>query len=206
VTASRRAGAIAVAVATIAFGAALYVRDRVDPWPVTAVAAAVSGAVAVWALGRRRLRALFAVSPRGLAAAAAIGLALVAATHLAFAIAAPWLGPHVRELYASIDSAVPRAVQAAITFAVVVVEELVWRGCALPAAGAPRPSPRQLAIAVALYALPQVVGGEWLLVVAALAVGSVFAVQRARTGRLLEPLVSHAIWSLAIFVVVPLAS
>jgi uncharacterized protein len=199
---TERRAVVAVAVATLAFGAALWLRERVDPWLATATAAVLSGAIAVGALGRARLRTLFAVDARGLAGAVALGGALVLATHLAFRLAAPWLGPHVRGLYASIDTVVPRGAQAAITFGVVVVEELVWRGCAF----AGERSRRGAVGAVVLYALPQMTGGEWVMVLAALGLGTVFAIQRMRTGRLLDALVTHAIWSLAIFVVIPLAA
>ena len=199
---TERRSVIAVAVATVAFGAALWLRERVDPWLATATAAVIAGAIAVWALGRERLRGLFAVDARGLAGAAALGGALVLVTHLVFRLAPPWLGPHVRGLYASIDTVVPRAAQAAITFGVVVVEELVWRGCTF----AGERLPRRAVGAVVLYVIPQIMGGERVLVLAALGLGTVFTIQRVRTGRLLDGLVTHAIWSLAIFVVVPLAT
>ena len=218
-----RRAIIAVVAATGAFGVALWLRGRVDPWLGTATAAAVGGTLAVWALGRRRLRVLLAVDGRGLALAAALGVALVIATHVGFQIAAPWLGPHVRGLYASIDTVVPHQAQAAITFMVVVAEELVWRGCALSVASAvalpvassvdevavslppSRSSSWVVFTSVVLYAIPQILGGEWVLVLAALCLGTVFAIQRVRTRRLLDALLTHAIWSLAIFVVFPLA-
>ncbi len=192
---------VALVVATAAFGLALLLRERIDPWLATATAAGISATCAVWALGRHRLRTLLAVDARGLGAAALLGVALVFATHLAFRIAAPWLGPHVSGLYASIDTVVPHPVQATITFLVVIVEELIWRGCAF----AKRSSPRWAAFAVVLYAIPEVVGGEWILVLAAIGLGTVLVLQRVRTGRILDGMVTHAIWSLAIFVVVPLA-
>ena len=196
-----RRSVVAVVVATLAFGLALLFRDRFDPWLATAAAAVISAACAVWALGHRRLRALFAIDARGLCMAALLGVVLVLATHLVFRLAAPWLGSRVSGLYASIDTVVPHPVQAMVTFAVVIVEELVWRGCAFVR----RSSPRWAAIAVGLYAIPQIVGGEWMLVLAAIGLGTVLAIQRVRTGRILDGLVTHAIWSLAIFVVVPLA-
>lgn len=197
-----RRAAIAVVVGTVAFGAALAVRERLDPWLATAVAAAVSIGVATWALGRARLAALVATDARGALGAVLLGVVLVGATHAAFRLVPASLAGHVAGLYASIDVATPRIARAALTLAVVVAEELVWRGCALALIGAPRS--RSAALAVALYAVPQLVGGEWLLVVAALGLGSVLAAQRLRSGRLVEPLITHAIWSVSIFVVLPL--
>ena len=189
--------AIAIAVGTICFGAALALRTVVDPWLATGAVAAVSALVAAWALGRARLRQLFSSHAGGVLRAALLGVGLVLATHVAFRAVAPLLGAHVAHLYASIDVATPRAARAALTLGVVVAEELVWRGCAVEVAGP--------VLAVALYALPQVAGGEWILVAAALGLGVVLDQQRRRSGNVVEPLVTHAIWSVAIFVVVPLA-
>jgi len=197
-----RRAVLAVVVGTAAFGVALALRERIDPWLATAAAAAVATGVAAWALGRARLAALLAVDGRGALGAALLGALLVGATHLAFRLVPPALGHHVASLYASIDVATPRAARAALTRAVVLAEELVWRGCALALVAAPRRA--SAALAVALYALPQLASGEWLLLVAALGLGTLFAVQRLRSGRLVEPLITHAIWSVAIFVVVPL--
>ena len=195
-TERRTALALALAVGTVAFGAALALRTVVDPWLATGAAAAISALVAAWALGRARLTALFTSDARRIAWAALLGIGLVVATHLAFRAVASLLGAHVAHLYASIDVATPRAARAALTLGVVVAEELVWRGCAV-AIGGP-------VLAVALYALPQLAGGEWILVVAAVGLGAVLDHQRRRTGSLVAPLITHAIWSVAIFVVVPL--
>ena len=188
---------LAVAVGTLAFGAALALRTVLDPWLVTGAAAAISALVAAWALGRARLAPLFTTDVRRVGRATLVGVGLVIATHLAFRAAASLVGAHVAHLYASIDVATPRVARAALTLGVVFAEELVWRGCAV-AIGGP-------VLAVALYALPQLAGGEWILVTAALGLGALFDFQRRRTGTLVEPLITHAIWSVAIFVVVPLA-
>ncbi|MEO7327765.1 MAG: CPBP family glutamic-type intramembrane protease, partial [Minicystis sp.] len=187
---------------TVAFGTALSLRAHLDPWLATAAAAALATAAAALALGRARLAALFARDAREAAGAALLGIVLVGATHLAFRLVPASLAHHVAGLYASIDVATPRAARAALTLAVVVAEELVWRGCALALASAPRPA--SAALAVALYALPQLAGGEWLLLVAAVALGALFTAQRLRSGGLLAPLITHAIWSIAIFVLLPL--
>lgn len=57
---------------------------------------------------------------------------------------------------------------------------------------------------MALYVVPQLVGGVPLLIVAATLLGSLFAAQRLVTGRLADALLTHVLWSVAVFVVVPL--
>ena len=55
-----------------------------------------------------------------------------------------------------------------------------------------------------LYVLPQLAGGVPLLIVAATLLGALFATQRLVTGRLVDPLLTHVVWSVSVFVVVPL--
>lgn len=195
---------IAVGVATAGFAVALGLREVIDPWLTTAASGIVGIALSAWALGAR-LRGLFAFTWRGLAVAAAIGIGLVAATHAAYRLTesiSPTLNDHVRVLYATIAVGHARLPLVGLTLVVVVAEELVWRGAALELFPARRPW--VALVTVALYALPQALAAAWLLVAAALGVGSLFLVQRIVTGRLTDSIVTHAVWSIAIFVVVPL--
>jgi uncharacterized protein len=199
-----RAG-VTLVIATCAYGIALVLRDQTDPWRTTALAATISIALAVWTLGRKTL-ALFAFKLRGALSAAALGIVLVIATHAGFRvveIVSPVLAASIRTLYSSVDVGTGRITLVALTFLVVTGEELIWRGVAIELAGAASPVAAG-ARSVVLYALPQLAGGVPLLMIAAVALGALFAAQRLRTGRLTEPLLTHAIWSIAIFVVVPL--
>ena len=198
---------VTLVVATGGFALALALRERIDPWRATALAAAVAIALSVWTLGPR-LRDLCAITPRGALGALAVGVALVAATHVAFRIvlvASPDLALTIRDLYASIEVGAPRLTLVALTTVVVIGEELVWRGVAIEVLTGPRPALQVAATSVALYVLPQLAGHVPLLIVAAFGLGSLFAAQRLVTGRLVDPLLTHAIWSIAVFVVLPLA-
>ena len=198
---------VTLVVATGGFALALALRERIDPWRATALAAAVAIALSVWTLGPR-LRELCAITPRGALGAIAVGVALVAATHVAFRIvlvASPDLAITIRDLYASIEVGAPRLTLVGLTTVVVIGEELVWRGVAIEVLAGRRPPLHVAAISVALYVLPQLAGAAPLLIVAAFGLGSLFAAQRLITGRLADPLLTHAIWSIAVFVVLPLA-
>ena len=198
---------ITLVVATCGFAVALALRERIDPWRSTAIAAAVASALSLWTLGPR-LRDLCAITPRGALAAITLGVALVAATHVAFRIAlvaSPDLALTIRDLYASIEVGAHRLTLVALTAVVVIGEELVWRGVAIELLAGPRPPLHVAATSVALYAVPQLAGHVPLLIVAAFGLGSLFAAQRLVTGRLVDPLLTHAIWSIAVFVVLPLA-
>ncbi|MCX5742926.1 MAG: type II CAAX endopeptidase family protein [Proteobacteria bacterium] len=200
-------GAITLVVTTLGFAVALALRARVDPWQSTAVAAIVGIALAVWTLGAR-LRPLFAIPPRAAVGAIGLGLGLVVATHLAFrgvVAASPSLAAAVRALYVSVAVETSPILLFLLTTIVVIGEELVWRGVAIEQFAAGRSRFAVAAISVALYVLPQLAGGVPLLILAATGLGGLFAAQRLRTGRLADALLTHAVWSLSVFVVVPLA-
>lgn len=194
--------AIAIVLSTIAFATALALRTRSDPFLTTAAAAILGIALSSWALGRVRLAKLFAISPRGALIAIALGVVLVAVTHLAYHVVSPMLGHEIRGLYASIDNNIASPVLVAITAGVVVAEELIWRGAALELL-APHRRPAAGVLAVALYAVPQLTS-NWILLLAAIGLGSLFTAQRLVTGRLTDPLLTHAVWSVSIFVIAPL--
>ncbi len=197
---------VAVGVSTAGFAIALALREVIDPWLSTAASALVGILLSAWALGPR-LRSLLAITGRGLAVAAAIGIGLVVATHAAYRVTDsvwPTVTDHVRVLYATIAVGHARLPLVGLTLVVVIAEELIWRGAALELFPAKR---ARFAVAtVMLYALPQALAAAWLLVAAALGVGSLFLVQRMITGRLTDSIVTHAVWSIAIFVVVPLGA
>lgn len=195
---------VTLVVSTVAFAAALTLRDLVDPWRSTAIAAVLGGALSAWTLGPR-LRPLLRVTLRGVATSVLLGAALVAATHAAFALvrlAAASLAGTVRDLYVSIDLGVGRLPLALLTALIVIGEELVWRGVAVELVR-DRPRLTIAAISVALYVAPQLPGHVPVLIAAAAGLGSVFAAQRLATGRLTDSILTHAIWSVAVFVVVP---
>jgi len=199
-------GVVTLAVATIGFALALVFRERVDPWRSTAAAALVGIVMAAWTLGPR-LRTLFVVTPRGALGATGLGVALVAATHGGFQLirlVSPDLAVAVRGLYVSIDLGSSQLVLAALTAVVVLGEELVWRGVAIDVLGT-RPKLELGAMSVALYVVPQLPGHVPVLIAAAAGLGSVFAAQRLVTGRLSDALITHAIWSVAVFVVFPVS-
>jgi len=179
----------------------------VDPWRSTAAAAAVSIALSAWALGPR-LRGLFAITVRGAMVAVGLGVGLVAATHLGFQLirmVSPGLAAAVGGLYASIDLGASRPILALVTVIIVIGEELVWRGVAIDVISERRSRLEVGAASVALYVLPQLPGHVPVLIAAATVMGGVFAAQRILTGRVTDPVLTHAIWSVAVFVVFPVS-
>lgn len=203
---SKLRGVVTLVVATVAFAAALVLRQSVDPWRATALAAVIGIALSAWTLGPR-LRPLLAIDGAGVARAIVLGAVLVGATHAAFAAVraiSPELAITVRGLYLSIEQGDSRIALALITTLIVTGEELVWRGVGLAIARAGSPLGCAV-VSVALYVLPQLAGHVPVLIAAAIGLGAIFAAQRLVTGRLTDVIITHAIWSIAVFILLPVA-
>ena len=200
--------ALTILVATILFGLGIAIRSQFNPWLLNLLAALVSCILAVAVL-RKRLLELIEVRRNAALGAVALGVVMVALTHVGYrgmVLAVPALQGVVEGLYQDIRStAPPMAIMLPLIGFIVVAEELIWRGVAFQLLE-PRLSRGQIVVAsTLLYALPQVIGGAWLLLVTALFVGAVFSVQRAISGRISEPILTHATWSISIFGVLPLS-
>jgi membrane protease YdiL (CAAX protease family) len=127
-------------------------------------------------------------------------------TYVAYAVAIrvwPGMAPHVVELYAASRGGDPGSALV-WTLIILAAEESLWRGWLL------RPLSRlvgrrgALALSLATYALAQVGSGSGILVLAALACGAIWLAERAWTGSVVAPLLSHAIWTPVIIHLVPL--
>lgn len=203
----QRWGVVAIALGTIMFGAAIAYRDVVSPWLTNLAAAMVAIALASFAL-RGQARKLLAFRPRSTAVAVGLGLLMVAATHASFRVAVgllPGLEDRVADLYSDIrTTTLGVAITIPLIMAVVFSEELLWRGVAIELCRRRLSRPSAALVAVGLYAAPQLIGGSWILVAAAVVVGGVLTAQRLITKRLTEPIITHAIWSLSIFSLAPL--
>jgi hypothetical protein len=200
-----------VALATLCFAAALLAKGELNVWAVTAGAAVLSLAAA-FAADRRRLAALLVPRRRDAVLGLAAGAALVLATHLLYGLAArllPDLQAVVRQLYAELEAPPGPLAALPITAVVVLAEEVVWRGLLVDEllarlGTAPQRRTALLAAATLLYAVPHLVAGIPVLLLAALALGAVWTTLRLATGGLGAPLLSHLVWSAAVFALWPL--
>jgi membrane protease YdiL (CAAX protease family) len=176
---------------------------RVVPlWPALAALAAVSW----WAAWHPYLATRLRPTPRLLAMGALSGLALYAL----FCAGALVLGE--TPLWPLVQDAaeLPRTTVPAVAAALLIVlvtspsEEVLWRG-AVFARLTRRYGPgwRPVAGTTVLYALFVGLSGSLALVAAALVCGTVWARQRQVTGSIVPGLVSHALWSLLMFLYIP---
>lgn len=139
----------------------------------------------------------------GLAVGLGVGAVTLAGTYLLWPVLRglyPPMVDDVRQLYASIPVT---PVTLPVVVLVVVAEELLWRGCLVTGERSTLHL-RAIVLVTLLYAGAQAGSGLPLLGAAGLLLGGVWAAEAIWTGSLLAPLVSHAIWTLAVFWVAPL--
>ncbi|UJR87032.1 type II CAAX prenyl endopeptidase Rce1 family protein [Sandaracinus amylolyticus] len=200
---SPRVAWLAFGLALVALSASLAIRGEVSVWASTATAGVI-GIAATLATTRIELR----TSPRWIAIGVASGLAMAIATHVLYPIGlalVPGLEREVLALYDELHA--PPGPRAAVPLLLLVVlaEELVFRG--LLVALLERWGVRRSAVlvaAIALYTVPQIAGGSVVLIALAIACGALWTWQRQLSGGIVVPLITHALWDVIVFVLVPL--
>lgn len=207
----------AVAVATALMVAVLRYLHTANLWLTTGIAGAVILALGLWAAGRRIVPRLTAGVGEGrgskgrfttsLAVGLGAGVAMVLATHAGFRLldgAIPALRPLVERLYADLQAPPGPLAALPVVFLVVLAEEVVWRSVLLDALRPKLGATAALALATAVYALPQLVAGNPALLAAAVGGGIVWGTLYLLRRDLVAPFVCHVAWDVAIFVAWPL--
>jgi membrane protease YdiL (CAAX protease family) len=200
--------ALAVALGTLLFAAALVTGRPLSIWLTTGIAALATLALAIWA-DRGELRRLLTPSRRAGLIGLASGAVLITLTYALFPLALrllPGIEAPVLLLYRRLgDYPGPFAALPVLTL-VVVTEELAWRGLLTSQLERRALSPSLVVLtATLLYALPQIAAESWIMLPVALACGLVWSLTRSLSGDLTAPIISHLTWDLAVFVLVPLA-
>lgn len=198
---------LAVVLATTAcLALALTPDGPLGIWPGTALAGGV-GLSGAWFTARRELAPLLRPGVQQVAIGLALGALMAAATHLLYvplAARVPGVAAQVAALYAIFDVAPGRGAVLPIVLVVVTAEELVWRGLTYGWLRTRLAPVGAIGCATALYAVPQLAGPSWVLLVAALGCGAVWTAQRALFGSLVVPLCTHLTWDLLVMGLFPL--
>lgn len=202
------------AVTVLGFGLALYWGQHVNVWPLTLAAAVVSLGSAVLLLPEAVQRSADRAAPwseqslgRVLAAGVLAGIVLSLATSGGyFALRQLWppVENEARLLYSMMATETPVWIKLCVLLVVVTTEEIVWRGVLFRSLAGRVSVWGAVAIATVAYSLPQLASGSWLLVLVALGCGCVWTLQRAWTGLLSFPLITHLVWDLWLFFLFPL--
>ncbi|WP_375489933.1 lysostaphin resistance A-like protein [uncultured Jatrophihabitans sp.] len=91
------------------------------------------------------------------------------------------------------------ALVAVLTLANGLAEEVFFRGALFAAIGRKYP----VAISTVIYTLVTVATGNFMLVFAALLMGTLFALQRRASGGILASMITHVIWSVVMLLALP---
>jgi membrane protease YdiL (CAAX protease family) len=176
---------------------------RVVPfWPAMAVLSAISWWVAWHPYLPTRLRPTWRLVAMGVLSGVALYALFLAGALL---VQETPLWPHVQQVADLARTTAPGAVAAlVIVLGTSPSEEVLWRG-AVFARLTRRYGPgwRPVTATTLLYALFVGLSGSLVLPLAALVCGAVWARQRQVTGSIVPGLVSHALWSLLIFLYLP---
>jgi membrane protease YdiL (CAAX protease family) len=175
-------------------------------WIMGPYAAALSAAVLT--MRGHALRQALRPSARNVAVGIAVGIAMTLATYPAFHLAKtlfPTLAHHVAQLYRqSSDESLPVAL--AWVTVILAAEELLWRGAWIEALVARFGRTLAGVLSVLIYAATQLSSGSFIVCLLALCCGAVWTLERYYTKSLIAPLLSHAIWSPTVILLVPVTS
>jgi membrane protease YdiL (CAAX protease family) len=198
----RREGRFAL-VAVLAWSFAAALAHRTGWWLSFGSVAILFGTLTL--IRDRAVRTRLIPNRRYILLGLAIGSFMIAATYVLAPVleSVPSLGfqRDLRALYSSFRAPSPWA--AVMLGPIVLGEEIIWRGLVQGSLEPRMGANWAAALSVAAYAIAYVPTGPPLLILVALACGTVWGTLRAVTGHLVPSLVSHALWDAVVLLVYP---
>lgn len=183
------------------FGGAGNIYAVMGPFALTVL-------LVVSALSSSKLGRWFRPTRLAVVSGVLVGAGMTLATYPAYALMkrlVPELSSRVTVLYAAAhETTLAEALP--WTLAIIVAEEVLWRGALLYVlARRVRPTTAML-ISVASYAAAQLGTGSWIVMALALVCGTLWTVQRHLTRSVLSPLIAHLIWTPTVILLYPVTS
>jgi len=169
---------------------------------------ALSVLLVVVALSSSKLAIWLRPHRRGVLSGLAVGVAMTLATYPVYALLrslVPEIEHHVAALYAAAHQTTLAAALPWV-IAIIVAEELLWRGALLYVLERRVPPALAMTISVATYAAAQFGTGSWIVMLLALVCGTLWTLQRHFTRSLLSPLLAHLIWTPTVILFYPVTS
>jgi membrane protease YdiL (CAAX protease family) len=164
--------------------------------------------VVIAALSSQRLRRWFRPTRLAVLGGLGVGIGMTVITYPVYALAhhlLPELGASVAGLYSAAHQTT-LAEALPWVLAIIIAEELLWRGALLYVLER-RVSPAlATAISIASYVVAQLGTGSWIVMLLALVCGTIWTVQRRLTRSLLSPLIAHLIWTPIVILLHPVTS
>jgi membrane protease YdiL (CAAX protease family) len=197
---------LVICVSTLVMSIALVLRQNVNVWLTTGLAAVIALGACLYVNGAE-LKRLAVPHAREVCHGIAYGALMAGLTQLAYPIAKavlPGLSDWVEPLYGNLRQPPGPYWALPILVLVVVAEECIWRGLLIDMLQRRYADSQVVLLSTALYAVPHLCSGSWLLVGVVLVCGVIWSRLRVMTGSLVVPLLTHLIWDLGVFVLFPL--
>jgi membrane protease YdiL (CAAX protease family) len=197
---------LVVGAATLVMSIALLLRQQVNVWLTTGLAAVVA-LTSCLSVDSTQLKRLVVPHRREVCLGMVCGLLMIGLTQLAYPIGKailPGLSAWVAPLYDTLRQPPGPYRALPILLLVVVAEECVWRGLLIDRLQQRYPSLQVVMISTACYAIPHVCSGSGLLLGVVLICGVIWSSLRIITGSLMVSLLTHLVWDLGVFVLFPL--
>ena len=175
-------------------------------WAMMGIDTAILGGGALW-LGRSEAAELYRFKPGyiliGVASALLLYGVFWVGQHVAAAVL-PFSPTQVQNIYATKAQAAPWLIGALLLLWIGPAEEIFWRGLVQHRLMQRYGHWAGFAISTAVYALIHIWAGNLMLIAAAAIAGAFWGLMFMRFRSVWPGLISHALWDLLIFVVIPL--
>lgn len=158
-----------------------------------------------WTLYSRAVRHWLQPTWRAIWVGLVVGIGMTALTYPVFQLAVhiePSLDADVQALYSGARSTT-LAKALAWVLAIIVAEELLFRGAWPATLRNYMSAPAAFTASLLSYAFAQLGTGSWIVMALALACGTLWTLQRRYTRSLLSPLIAHLIWSPIVILLYP---
>jgi membrane protease YdiL (CAAX protease family) len=169
---------------------------------------ALAVSLVIAALSKSALRRWFHPTRLAVSSGLGVGVGMTLLTYPVYALMRsifPELSARVAVLYSAAHQ-ISVAEAMAWVLAIIVAEELLWRGALLQVLARRVSPPVAMAISIASYAAAQLGTGSWIVMLLALVCGTIWTLQRQLTGSLLAPLIAHLIWTPVVILLYPVTS
>jgi uncharacterized protein len=174
-------------------------------WLVMAMATAVLAGSGLW-LQRNRLREIYVFKPTHIAIGLLSALILYAIFWIGNAVSTQFFHfakPEIAGIYSTRAQASPLTIGLLLLFWVGPAEEIFWRGFVQERLTVRYGSTGGYLVASVVYAVIHVFGFNFMLFMASLICGLFWGAMYVRYRSVWPGLISHAVWDVLIFVIIP---
>ena len=182
-----------------------WTAPRLNFWLVMAMATAVLAGSGLW-LQKERLREIYGFKPVHVAIGLASAILLYAISWVGNALSTQWFHfarPEIAGIYSTRAQASPVAIGLLLLFWVGPAEEIFWRGFVQERLYGRFGRMGGFVVASIIYAAIHVFGFNFMLFMASLICGFFWGAMYLRYRSVWPGLISHAVWDVMIFVVIP---